>query len=106
MEKGKQVTQTEITKIFKDMILKVNEATSSEISELSSGQILSFGFSKTPYVSTEDVATVAEILDVGSEQFFDNYNIPQIFDFSGKYLNKPVNYLQKLLNDVKILTEV
>jgi len=113
MKKGQTISQTELTKDFNKVLLKLNALTSSNIKVLSSGQICTFG--RWQEQRENIIPVVTEILDVGTEQYFDDMNAPvisSVVDYSfisdGFVEDLPSiskNYLQKLLDDVKIITD-
>ena len=96
-ERGKIISQSELTDLFNETIKKINELTASEIQTISSGQILSTGTDRT---GEENI--MSEILDVQTEQYFDSHIAPYIYK-DGVEQKKYQNYLQKFFDDVKMI---
>jgi len=110
MNRGQEITTMIVTDFFADMIKKINELSSSEIKNISSGQILTKGKAweaNASHLSNPNgVGILTEMLDISTEQYFDNMDCPAIWGEDNKIKKRKVNYLQKLLNDVKIITEM
>ena len=96
-ERGKIISQSELTDLFNETIKKINELTASEIQTVSSGQILSVGTDRTG-----EESIMSEILDVQTEQYFDSHIAPTIYK-DGVEQKKYQNYLQKFFDDVKMI---
>ena len=110
MDKGQEITTTIVTRFFSDIIGNLNELSSSDFGNISSGQILSKGKAWTPHMSElanpDGQGALSESLDISSEQYFDNMECPSIWGEDGKVKKRSINYLQKLLNDVSMITEM
>jgi len=102
IEKGKEITPTDLTNMFNDTIKKMNGLTSSEFVSLSSGQIFTSG-----NLGRGEEYTSTELLDIQTEQYFDNIVSPSIRDaVTGNYIFNSRNYLQKLIEDVTMIQEL
>ena len=108
--RGQQVTldgasdSFNIKEYFVDIVQSLNQMSNRNILSMSSGQILSKGF---VYSDGLNVHTESEILDVSTEQWFDDM-VPPIIksEFTNSLVLNRENYLQKFLNDVKIIEEL
>jgi len=110
MNKGQKITvdgvlgSFNLRQYFLDIVKDLNQMRNENISVLSSGQILSFGYVT---VGGEKIHAESEILDINTEQWFDDMNPPVIYsNYTGKSVLNRENYLQKFINDVKIIEEL